>query len=101
MHKPFWVEVGLLGIKTRAGAMAWLISSIVISVLTFLLTIVVANTYLEAPLLVSLVFGLMLGGLFSMASVWYWLSIRWMDTNGGWMQDNREQVYQYRTRPRY
>jgi glycerol-3-phosphate acyltransferase PlsY len=100
MHKPFWVEFGLLGIKTRVGAMAWLISSIVISVLTFLLTTVVMTTYLESTLLVSLVLGFMLGGLFSMASVWYWLSIRWMDMNGGWMPEHRERVYDYRSRVR-
>jgi cell shape-determining protein MreD len=87
MSRPAWVEVGLFGIESRKKAMSWFVSSLVGAFLLFIVTVMVLSMMLDAPILVAILFGLILGGLVGLASLWYWLCIYWMDKNGGWSQE--------------
>jgi hypothetical protein len=89
VNRPAWVEVGLFGINDRASAMSWCVSCLIGSVLLFLLTVIVMRKFLDAPVMVSLIGGAMVGGLFSLSALWYWLCIKWMDNNRGWSQTRR------------
>jgi len=65
MERPLWVAVGLLGLKTRLMAWAFVVLS------------------------VGLATGLMIywswmGALLYLAAAWYLLAIRWVDKNGAW-----------------
>jgi hypothetical protein len=83
MNKPAWVELGLFGIKDRSKAMSWCISSLVVAGLLFLITAILM-TMIGFPVLISLGVGFFLGAIMSLASLWYWLCIQWMDQNNGW-----------------
>ena len=63
--RPFWVAVGLWGLKTRLVAWAFVVLSILLAT------------------------GLMMywswqGAFFYLAALWYFLAIRWVDKNGSW-----------------
>ena len=83
MNKPAWVELGLFGIKDRSKAMSWCISSLVVAGLLFLITAIL-RTMIGFPVLISLGVGFFLGAIMSLASLWYWRCIQWMDQNNGW-----------------
>jgi len=81
---PGWVELGLFGIKTRSGAMAWLVASALLPPSLFFGTLYVTNVLagMDAP--VALAVAALGGGFSTFAPLWYWLSIRWMDAHGAW-----------------
>jgi hypothetical protein len=86
MNKPFWVEIGLLGIKSRSAAISWLFSSIAGTVLLAVITYFSFTSILESSHSTAIIFGLLGGAIFSLSSLWYWLCIKWMDNNGGWLK---------------
>jgi hypothetical protein len=86
MKKPFWVEIGLLGINSRSAACAWLYSSLAGSLLLIAVTFAALTSVLEITALPALAIGALVGGSFSLSSLWYWLCIKWMDENGGWLK---------------
>ena len=84
MKRPIWVEVGLFTLRTREQANSYLVAASVGSVLVFIGTIVVLTILLGSPLVYALVKAALLGGMLAVAALWYWLSIRWMDTHNRW-----------------
>jgi hypothetical protein len=68
--RPWWVEVGLFGVRTRAAAWVY-----------FWLTV-----FLVAASAIGALFfpWLALGTLFAFAALWYYLCIRWVDRHGRW-----------------
>ena len=84
MKRPIWVEVGLFMLRTREQAISYLVAASVGSVLVFIGTIVVLTILLGSPLVYALVKAALLGGMLAVAALWYWLSIRWMDTHNRW-----------------
>jgi hypothetical protein len=84
MKRPIWVEVGLFTLRTREQAISYLVAASVGSVLVFIGTIVVSTILLGSPLVYALVKAALLGGMLAVAALWYWLSIRWMDTHNRW-----------------
>lgn len=84
MQRPFWVQVGLFTVKTRTEAMSYCITSLVCAGLLFLMTVGVMNVLLDFPVLAGLTVGLLFGGFMSIAALWYWLCIRWMDAHRQW-----------------
>lgn len=83
-RKPFFVEIGLLGIKTRSEALWWLYASIFGSVAVAILTVLVVVSIFESSLALGIIAGAVMGGLLSCSSLWYRPCISWMDKNGGW-----------------
>ena len=79
---PGWVGLGLFGIKSRRGAMAWLVGSALLipamCFALFFLMVVLAGMGAPAALAVAALVGV--PSLF--APLRYWLSIRWMDAHG-------------------
>lgn len=86
MNKPFWVEIGLLGIKSRSAACAWLYSSLFGSFLAVVITYAALTSILQSSALTGFVIGVLIGGSFALSSLWYWLCIKWMDDHGGWLE---------------
>jgi hypothetical protein len=86
MNKPFWVEIGLLGIKSRSAALSWLYSSVAGSILLAVITYFSFTTIMNSSQATGIVFGLLGGLSFSLSTLWYWLCIKWMDDNGGWLK---------------
>lgn len=84
MKRPIWVEVGLFMLRTREQAISYLVAASVGAILVFVGTIVVLTILLGSPLVYALVRAGLLGGLLAVAALWYWLSIRWMDTHNRW-----------------
>ena len=76
----------MLGIKTRATAKIWLLASIIGSILFALLVILVFKKVLDAPILISILFGSSGAAMLLLATLWYWLCIRWMDRHDGWQK---------------
>ena len=83
-RRPGWVELGLFSIKTRRGAMSWLVASTVLPPALFFGMLYF--TYVLAGMDVPVALGIAaLGsGLSLFAPLWYWLSIRWMDAHDAW-----------------
>lgn len=86
MNKPFWVEIGMLGIKSRGAALAWFYSSLAGSVLFAAMTFGAVTTILESSVALGITVGVLSGVLFALSSIWYRLCIKWMDDNGGWLK---------------
>lgn len=86
MKKPIWVEVGMLGIKTRSAALSWFYLSIFGSVLMAVTTFVCFTGMLQTSIVAGIIVGILLGAIFSLSTLWYWLCIKWMDENGGWLK---------------
>ena len=84
MNRPIWVEVGLFMLRTREQAISYLVAASVGAVLAFIGTIIVLTILLGSPLVYALVRAALLGGMLAVAALWYWLSIRWMDTHNRW-----------------
>jgi hypothetical protein len=84
MNKPFWIEIGMLGIKSRGAALAWFYLSIILSLLCPVMIPFGLPLFAERTLSERIVIGLVAcaGGL--LASLWYWFCIKWMDENRGW-----------------
>jgi hypothetical protein len=70
-ERPWWVQVGLWGIHSRATAWGFFWSSLALAVAPGLIGYTSGTTF-------------SLCGLFVLAALWYWLCIRWMDEHGGW-----------------
>jgi hypothetical protein len=70
-ERPWWVQVGLWGIHSRATAWAFFWISVGLAVVPTVLFFAVNK-------------GFVLCGLFGVAALWYWLCIRWADEHGGW-----------------
>lgn len=71
-------------LRTREQAISYLVAASVGSVLVFIGTIVVLTIVVGSPLVYALVRATLLGGMLAVAALWYWLSIRWMDTHNRW-----------------
>jgi hypothetical protein len=92
MSKPYWVQVGMLGIKTRAIAKTWLLTSVVVSILFTVVVIIIFKTYRGMPILLTLVFGLSGALILFLSSLWYWLCIKWMDKNDCWQKKSDDHI---------
>jgi hypothetical protein len=68
--RPWWVQVGLFGLPTRASAWAFVWLSVLLAAAG------AAGVLFYWPL--------GLGVLFLLAALWYYLCIRWVDRNGRW-----------------
>jgi hypothetical protein len=70
-NAPAYVKIGLWGVGTRATAMLYLWICVALALgLTY--------HFADPTALVLL-----------LASLWYWLAVRWMDTNDGWRTKQR------------
>lgn len=69
---PWWVDMGMWGIKDRSTAWLFCGISVVIAVLPSLLAFRNGNPKLY------------LANVFLLAALWYWACIKWMDDNDGW-----------------
>ena len=78
-----WVRLGLVGIRTRAQAMGWLVASAAGAVLIGALIAIVVRAH-GLQLVWSVAAGLAIAAFLSLATLWYWLAVRWMDSNDGW-----------------
>jgi hypothetical protein len=67
---PFMVRLGLWGVPTRGSAWAF-----------FWLTIAIAIGGVAYGFVDSRFF---IGGIMFLATLWYYLAIRWVDQNEGW-----------------
>jgi hypothetical protein len=69
-RRPLWVRIGLWGLPTRRSAwvFVWLSFAIAIGC--------VAYGFVDRRFSV--------GGLMTLAALWYYLAIRWVDQHGGW-----------------
>ncbi|MEP5631848.1 MAG: hypothetical protein ABJP79_08205 [Tateyamaria sp.] len=65
-NAPWYVKLGLFGMKTRKTAMMFMWISA------------------TAGIALTLYFNDFLMLLFLLAAVWYWNSIKWIDANDGW-----------------
>ena len=81
---PVWVRVGLFGVRTRAQAIGWLVASAVGAALLGVLVAVAVAIALGFGLVASIAAGVASAGTLSLAALWYWLALRWMDANDGW-----------------
>lgn len=63
---PLYVKIGLLGIGSRATAMAYMLICIFLAL--------GLTVYLSSPIGLALL----------LAAYWYWIAIKWMDANDGW-----------------
>ena len=70
IEKPFWVKVGLWGIPTRASALHFIWFSTASAAASGAYGFRDSRFFLGTGLL--------------LASLWYWLSMRWVDRHGGW-----------------
>lgn len=86
MKKPFWVKVGLFGVKSRGASIAWLYLLIALFILSPVIIFAVLTLTKNAPLFPALVRSLTGGALVFLTCVWSWLCIKWMDDNKGWTQ---------------
>ena len=84
MKRPIWVALGLFMLRTREQAVNYLVAASVGAVLVFVATPAVSMIVLGFPLLHALGAAVLLGGMLAVAALWYWLSIRWMDTHDRW-----------------
>jgi hypothetical protein len=84
ISKPFWVQIGLLGIKSRSGALGWFYSSIFGSLMLDGFTIYFLASFMETPLIISIFVGTSFAIIFATSSLWYGLCIHWMDSNEAW-----------------
>ena len=84
MKRPIWVELGLFMLRTREQAISYLFAAAAGAVLLFVGTIIVGTIVLDYPVLYALGAAVLLGGMLGVAALWYWLSIRWMDTHDRW-----------------
>jgi len=64
--------------------MVWLVASVVGAATIGILTELLVARWLHAGLVVSVALGLVCAAVFSLATLWYWLAIQWIDANGGW-----------------
>lgn len=71
-------------LRTREQAISYVVAASVGAVLVFVGTIVVLTFLVGSSLIYALVRALLLGGMLALAALWYWLSIRWMDTHDRW-----------------
>lgn len=83
---PSYVEVGLIGIKSREAALSWFYGSIAVSVLVGIGAAFVVVSIFGEPLVYGIFFGAVIGIFFSLSSLWYWSCIAWMDANNGWIK---------------
>jgi hypothetical protein len=67
---PFMVRIAMWGLPNRAAASAFLWLSIAIAVACIALGFADSRFFI--------------GGLMVLASLWYYLSIRWVDRNSSW-----------------
>jgi hypothetical protein len=68
--RPWWVRFGLWGLKTRASAQAFVWGCVALGAGCLAYSVVDPR--------------FAFGGVMLLAAAWYWLSIRWVDRNGGW-----------------
>jgi hypothetical protein len=81
---PVWVRVGLAGVRTRAQAIGWLVASAVGAALVGVLIAIATAVALGVGILASAAAGVASAAVCSLATLWYWLAVRWMDANDGW-----------------
>ncbi|MEW6734372.1 MAG: hypothetical protein AB1489_23805 [Acidobacteriota bacterium] len=84
MQRPFWVEIGLLGVKTRKQAKIWFIVALIAAGLFFAGSFLFLYFLLNLPTISAILIALLCGVFISTAAFWYWLCIRWMDNNQSW-----------------
>ena len=65
MKRPFWVTIGLWGLKTRGSVLACIGLSIALA-------------------LASAIMQFWLGLLMLLAALWYFLAMKWVDEDEGW-----------------
>ncbi|ANE57584.1 hypothetical protein [Methylomonas sp. DH-1] len=81
-NTPLWVFLALSSIETRRGAL-WLVWSS----LLFTLYCVPWGHYFQGSAWVATMFLIEDWEWFAMMmpmTLWYWMSMRWVDKNGGW-----------------
>ena len=86
VDRPLWVRIGLFGIPSRKAAMLWVKGSLALAIVGMLA--IVISPVIAGHGLIGLGIGVFLAGIFGplmlMATLWYWLSIRWADEHDGW-----------------
>lgn len=81
-NMPIWVYLAFSSVHTRKGAW-WLIASSVI----FTFYCVPWNRLFASPVWLEKIFLIHDWSWFAMMipiTIWYWISLRWIDNNSGW-----------------
>lgn len=73
--RPVWVRIGLCGLPNRVWAMSLMWFSLVLAG-----TCIVLSLWDRRAAS---------GGVFVFVALWYWVAIRWVDSNGGWHSSER------------
>jgi predicted transporter len=73
---PWWVKVSLWGLPNKASVWAFVCLSLICAVGCVVYASTAGNPRWYAGL------------LFLLAALIYWLSIRWVDSNGSWDRDD-------------
>ena len=82
--KPAWVQIGLLGVGSRRQAMAWFSGTLAGSVVALFGVFLLLFVYVGIPVIYSAIAAFVVHTCLSVASLWYWFCIRWMDDNDAW-----------------
>ena len=79
---PIWVFLAFSSISTRKGALILIWASIIFSLYCIPWTLLFENQSLVEKLF--LIDDWSWIAMMLPVSIWYWLSLRWMDNNTGW-----------------
>ena len=82
--RPVWVQIGLLGVGSRRQAMGWYGGTMTGSIVGLVAVFLALYVVLDFPLFISVLAAAVVHVGLSLASLWYWLCIRWMDEHDGW-----------------
>ena len=86
---PIWVFLALSSIETRKGALILIGISVLFSIYCL-----PWSTFTDSQIWVGKVFLINGWSWFAMMvpiTVWYWVSMKWVDSNGGWAVAREEE----------
>jgi len=70
-ERPLWVRVGLWGLHSRTSAWAFLWLAVALAIGSVFYGVTRDSRFI-------------VGAVFFLAALWYWLAIQWVDRHGSW-----------------
>ncbi|HEX8247354.1 MAG TPA: hypothetical protein VF599_04150 [Pyrinomonadaceae bacterium] len=86
MKRPFWVEVGMIGVKSRSTALVWFYLSLSLIIIAPIAVFTGLTIFKNAPLFPAIGRSLLGAVIAALTVLWYWFCIKWMDENRAWTQ---------------